>query len=175
MQLKQLYDTPPGWQKVLNKRLADGSLMVPGKPENDLLNPPPLIGVELWHTGKNEPQNFSDRLVDKYLAAGIVRFDDDGSLLMNVTHDGKPVVLRYTVKRRPGSYCMHCGEYIGDNSDVTGANSRAHVAEKHADAAPIPGHPAGYERIHHYECELAAEQHALYSFDRFDAKRKGRA
>lgn len=175
MFIKRLYATPDGWAPIRNKRMPNGLLPVPGKPENDLLNPPPLRAVELFHTGIKEPQNFSDRMVAELIGTGIMSFDDTGALLFKVEHEGKPLTLRYRVLRVPGSYCLHCGENLHDETVNDGAPSRAHVAEKHAGAAAIPGHPAGYERIHAYECELDAEQHAALCHERWDAKKKGRA
>jgi hypothetical protein len=172
MLLKRNYDIPDGWVAVFNTPRADGTLPVPSKAAGICLNPPAVKGIELLHTGASRRQNFSDSMVDTEIAAGRMAFDADGNLVVYT----EQVALRYKVLRTPGSYCLHCGENLNDDTRNDGAISRAHVAEKHPGiSSPDPANPAGYERIHHYECELDAEQHAKYCFAQYDAKRKGRA
>ncbi|MCI0517231.1 MAG: hypothetical protein L0Y45_05280, partial [Woeseiaceae bacterium] len=72
-----------------------------------------------------------------------------------------PEPLRYTIKRRPGRYCLHCGAALANDSK--GDLARLHVAEKHAGvASPNPRVPAGYENLTYFECVLDAVQHEKY-------------
>lgn len=64
---------------------------------------PRVIGLEIGHTGKNAAQNFSTGFVEEAMAGGYARIEGD-TLLLSVHDDGKPVVLRYAIKRRPGRH-----------------------------------------------------------------------
>jgi hypothetical protein len=61
------------------------------------------------------------------------------------------------VVRRPGVYCCHCGERLGDINEggtVEGANSfRKHMTVSHSGAAsPDVTNPAGYGQENYYTC-----------------------
>ena len=156
MLLKRHHTKPEGWVPVRNVRGPDGQLTVPSLSEGDCLNPPPLAFVELKHTGTTPDQNFSQDLIEHGMREGWVKFDQ-GKLLLDV----KPEVLRYTVKRTPGRWCLHCGVSLIE--DGTGALSRAHVKAEHDGvASPDPSVPAGYIKIHAYECVLDSTQHAKF-------------
>jgi hypothetical protein len=143
MLLKRIYTKPEGWGKQVDEN---------GK----CINPPPLDYISLANTGINPEQNFSTDLVTEGLTSGRMKIDGE-TLIM----DTYPEPLRYTIKRRPGRYCLHCGEKLAD--DQTGALARLHVAEKHAgEPSPDKNVPAGYISINHFECVLNAEQHEKY-------------
>ena len=75
-----------------------------------------------------------------------------------------------TSKRRPGYYCSHNGARMDLSAEAYGDPAIAAVeaqqylkANGFADvASPDPQNPAGYQRLHHYECELDADQHARF-------------
>lgn len=143
MLLKRIYKTPEGWEKKLDDK-------------GECINPPPLEYVSLANTGVHPEQNFSIDLVTEGLTNGLMLIDDDV-----LTLDCHPEPLRYNIKRRPGRYCLHCGEKLGD--DTGGALARLHVAEKHAGkTSPDASTPAGYVWLLHFECVLDAEQHEKY-------------
>lgn len=158
MQLKRHFAKPDGWQRRVNARLPNGQLMVPSMGEGDCINPPPLAFIELQHTGTAREQNFSEALIMGALRDGWASFDDGGVLLLQV----QPETLRYTVKRTPGRYCVHCHARLPDN-DPTGEQSRAHVAAEHKGVtSPDPAWPSGYAVIHAYECVLDSAQHEKF-------------
>jgi len=143
MLLKRIYDTPEGWVRQVDEA-------------GNCTNPPPLAYLSLAHTGIHAEQNFSVDRVTADLTAGLMTID--GDTLTLVCH---PEPLRYTIQRRPGRYCLHCGEKLAD--DHKGALARMHVAERHAgQPSPAPGEPAGYVAINHFECVLDAAQHEKY-------------
>lgn len=170
MLLKKHYAKPADWVAVKNVRRKDGTLLVPGMKENACLNPPPISHIQLGHTGTNPEQNFPEYMVDEYMKTGLMTFGSDGELILK-TDKGD---LRYTVLRTPGSYCLHCGKRIDDDTVNDGAPSREHVAVEHKGVKPIEGAPSGYERIHKYECILNSVQHEKYNFGMWDAKRRGK-
>lgn len=143
MLLKRIYKTPDGWEKQINER-------------GECVNPPPLDYLSLAHTGINPEQNFSTDRVVEGLTAGLMRIEDDVLAL-----ECHPEPLRYAIKRRPGRYCLHCGEKLAD--DEKGVLARLHVAEKHAGKpSPDADTPAGYVALNHFECVLDAKQHEKY-------------
>lgn len=143
MLLKRIYKQPEGWEKEVD---ANGNCT----------NMPPLAYISMANTGVNPEQSFSTDRVTEGLTAGLMRIDGDTLVL-----DVHPEPLRYAIKRRPGRYCLHCGEKLGD--DNTGALARLHVAEKHAGKPSLdPTQPAGYVALNHFECVLDAEQHEKY-------------
>lgn len=119
--------------------------------------------ISLAHTGIHAEQNFSVGLVTHGITEGWITIDGDTLKLRAVPED-----LLYTIKRHPGRYCEHCGEKLTD--DDSGEMARLHVAMHHKDAPAPQGNPAGYVKINHFECVLAAEQH-----EKFCVKDKARA
>ncbi len=112
--------------------------------------------LSLAHTGIGPEQNFSIKFVTDCLQHGLMHTLGD-KLSLNCY----PEPLHYTIKRRPGAYCLHCGEQL--SSDNRGIFARLHVAEKHAGRpSPVPGEPAGYVVLNHFECVLDAAQHEKY-------------
>lgn len=143
MLLKRIYEIPEGWEP---ERAPDGRL----------LNPLPIAGLHVRHTGVSQAQNFSRRLVDAGLREGWLTLSR-GELLLHTAQGD----LRYTVLRTPGLYCCHCEAALGE--DVTGAAGRGHVASVHAGVpSPEGEHPGGYRHTHGYECLLDAVQHAKW-------------
>lgn len=69
---------------------------------------------------------------------GFVTQTEDAFIMDTV--DGEKV---FRILEVPGSYCVHCGERIED-ARTTGAASRKHVAELHADAPQNETYPAGF-------------------------------
>ncbi len=127
---------------------------------------PALAFIEVRHTGTHPEQNFSTRLVEGGQAEGWIEIDGDELTLL-----AQPEDLHYTIRRRPGRYCLHCGEKLPDDDGgpKPGALARQHVAEKHAgQPSPDPAQPAGYFRTNAWECILDLEQH-----DRFRAQPLG--
>lgn len=116
--------------------------------------------ISVGHTGMNPEQNFSIDLINEGLERGLMSVVD--STLIFYAH---PENLRYTIKREPGHYCLHCGLKLP--SDEKGAQARLHVLMTHK-GEPAKG--AGYEKINHFECVLDAEQHM-----KFKAPAPGRA
>ncbi len=87
-------------------------------------------------------QNFSDRLVGGGILEGWIALKGDKLTLLT-----KPRAV-YRIKRKPGYYCSHCGEAMPGSQEA-----RAHIADEHSGKkSPDPSNPAGYERIHYYEC-----------------------
>ncbi len=111
-------------------------------------NPKILDYLALAHTGTSLNQNFSTRLVTDFMTSGVISIEGDVLIL-----DLRPEPLRYAILRRPGRYCLSCGEKLAD--DEGGALARLHVAEKHDGLA-------AYEQINHFECALDARQHEKY-------------
>jgi YgiT-type zinc finger domain-containing protein len=112
--------------------------------------------ISLAHTGSSPEQNFSTQLVTGCLKDGIMEINGD-ALTFHVYPEG----LRYTIKRTPGRYCVHCGEKLPD--DTGGELARLHVAQEHAGVpSPDKNNPAGYEAIHYFECVLSSAQHKKY-------------
>jgi hypothetical protein len=162
MLLKRSYNKPKDWKPQRNARDAEGKLPRPDKPEGALLNPPPVAHVKVLRAG--DRQNFSATLVEDGVRDGWIALG--GGELAIKTDTG---VLRYRIVRTPGHYCVLCpppGERLDGQEEA-----RAHVAGAHKDyarpsVAPrrsglakddagqrLAQNPAGYERIHHYECE----------------------
>src|SRR5688572_7623822 len=100
--------------------------------------------ISLANTGVSAEQNFSTQLVTKFLQEGIMEIDGD-TLIFHVY----PEALKYTIKRTPGRWCLHCGEKLQD--DTGGEMARLHVAMKHAGIpSPSPSDPSGYVALNHF-------------------------
>lgn len=120
--------------------------------------------ISLANTGATPEQNFSVQLVTEGLNVGFMEIADD-TLIFHVY----PEDLHYTIQRRPGRYCLHCGEKLSD--DTGGQLARLHVAEQHAgQASPSASDPAGYIAINAFQCVLNDAQH-----ERFRVKEPARA
>lgn len=153
MLLKRLYKTPEGWERKVNTRKESGELVDPAQPEGVCLNPPPLDGVAIAHTGVDARQLFSTRLVEGAIGEGWMSLSK-GKLTLHATSDD----LVYAVKRVPGHYCSHCvAKLEGEQA------AKEHVAAAHAGVpSPDKNNPAGYEKLNGYDCELDSAQHVKY-------------
>lgn len=168
MLLKRHFLKTPGWEPQYNTPGDNGVLPAPNMQAGALLNPPAMDYIELQHTGKNARQNFSDRMIDAMMGAGVASISADGMLALKV----KPETLVYKILRTPGRYCCICNKNLNDNS-AEGEAARNHVRSDHPGKAGPAHAPAGYERIHYYECVLTEDQQQKYSFDAWTAKRRG--
>ncbi len=112
--------------------------------------------ISLAHTGVSPEQNFSTQLVTKMLQEGIMEMKGD-TLIFHV----HPEDLKYTIKRRPGRYCLHCGEKLPD--DAGGELARLHIAQYHSGApSPSTADPSGYVALNYFECVLSDKQHKKF-------------
>jgi hypothetical protein len=112
--------------------------------------------ISLAHTGVNPEQNFSIQLVTEGLKSGSMEIHD-AELILRV----HPEDLRYTIKRTPGRWCLHCGKKLPD--DTGGEMARLHIAQYHAGtASPDPSTPSGYVALNHFECVLNDKQHKKF-------------
>ena len=123
------------------KRLYDKS-----DPKNPRIN-----GVRVLSLGATPDQHFSPELVLSAIADGWMTMAD-GKITLKA-EDGDVV---YNIRRVPGYYCCHDGATIVD-AGIRLADGRTvgqkYVADHFPDAAsPDPGNPAGYERIHYFDC-----------------------
>lgn len=148
MLIKRHYSFPEGWEPKRDER-------------GELLNPPPISHMEVKHTGASAEQHFSTTLVEAGVSQGFISAGK-GRLVLHA----KPEDLHYTVKRGPGHYCCHCGESLPDAAAFVSPGVTAgmqHVAAMHpGKASPDAGNPAGYERLHHYDCVLDKALHEKY-------------
>jgi len=118
--------------------------------------PPKIDYISLADTGTMPKQYFSTWLVTEYLTLGLMEMQDD-ELFFNLY----PETLRYTIKRRPGRYCLHCGEKLGD--DQKGELARLHIATKHkGKPSPDNNEPAGYKNVTYFNVTLDPKQHEKY-------------
>lgn len=132
---------------------------------------PVCTHVVVKHTGTSPEQNFSSRLVAQAIGECWMSIDGDRLGIL-----AEPEPLQYRIVRVPGTYCVHDGQRIPisdiarDERARTGVG-RLSAAEAQAylaahgfagKASPDPAHPSGYQVIDHYECVLAAEQHARF-------------
>ena len=153
MLLKRHYRKPQAWQPDRNVRDANGKLKAPTRPENELLNQPPIDHFTVVHTGTHAEQNFSTRMIERGVAEGWATVGE-GKLTLKCD----PEALVYAIKRGPGFYCCHCARRLEDAS-----SSAAHVAAEHeGKKSPDASNPAGYSRINQYECVLAPQLHAKH-------------
>ena len=121
------------------------------------------VGVVVKHTGIAPEQNFSTKMVARAMAEGWMVIEGDQLLLMS--ENG---ILRYTIKRVPGYYCVHNGQPMNISAaayadgSLAAIEARSYLASHGfaGVASPDPSKPAGYERINHYECVLDLDQHA---------------
>lgn len=132
---------------------------------------PRVTHVQVKHTGANAAQNLSTGLVADAVAAGWMRID--GATLTMVA---EPEDLVYRIERGPGYYCCHDGKPIPISDlareerlrsgigRLSAAEALAYLAAHGfaGKASPDAANPAGYQVIDHYECVLAAEQHAKF-------------
>lgn len=157
MELKRKFDPADlaAWQ------LAKASAARLGLPEP---SPPAPTHVEVRHTGTNPEQNFSRRLVEQAVLAGLMRVEGDRLYLKTAPDQDD---LGFTIRRAPGYYQASTGERIpiGEMAmtrmlrtgmgDLTRAEA---VTWLTARGAP----QTDYEVTNAYECVLDAEQHAMY-------------
>ena len=145
MLLKKRHRIAPGWTPVYDRY-------------GNLTNEPPIATLEVIHTGVDSAQNFSAKLTDKLLKTGLCSFDGEQFVLHT-----SPDRLLYTIQAWPGEYrCCHCGAMLL-GAEADGSLQRDHLMQYHSGIpSPDPSNPAGYRLVTSYECELNAEQHALY-------------
>lgn len=87
-------------------------------------------------------QHFSEGLVGGGILEGWIALKGDKLTLLT-----KPGAV-YSIKRKPGYYCSFCGEPMDGSHEA-----KAHIEEEHkGKKSPDPSSPAGYERIHYYDC-----------------------
>lgn len=123
---------------------------------DDVVAAPALAGVDIIHTGVQAEQHFSTPLVTEFIQLGIMSIHDNQLMLKTATED-----LRYTIRREPGRWCLHCGEKLA--GDANGEMARLHIAMKHKDTpSPVANNPAGYEWITYFDCVLDQAQHDQY-------------
>lgn len=159
MLLKRAYRKSRGWIPEYNNPREDGTLPNPHRAAGVLLNPPPLDQLQVLHTGLQEAQHFSERLVRKGQEEGWLTIDK-GTL----TIYAKPENLVYEIVRVPGRYSCYDGSKLPDDEGDTGRLARAVIAERHAgQPSPDPAHPSGYYKINYYDCRLNAAQQATFA------------
>lgn len=99
---------------------------------------------------------------------------EDGTMELNenkLVYHVHPEDLVYEIKRRPGRYCLHCGEKLPE--DEKGELARLHIAEKHNGAiSPDPSTPAGYVNLKYFECVLDKKQHNKFKIKKAAAAPK---
>lgn len=124
--------------------------------------------LRVIHTGTSRAQNFSTGLVYEGIAAGFIRLEGDELILK--TDEGD---LRYRIKREPGWYSCHDGAAIPisqaaqreafetGSGRLSAGEARAFLESRGlwGKPSPDPSHPAGYEVVNAYQCELDAAQH----------------
>lgn len=99
-----------------------------------------LDHIKILHAGPE--QHFSEGLVGGGILEGWIALKGGKITLLT-----KPRAV-YQIKRKPGYYCSHCGEAMPGSQEA-----KAHLAEEHpGEKSPDPSNPAGYERIHYYDC-----------------------
>ena len=104
---------------------------------------PRCSGVQVMRGG--EYQKFSTRLVERAVKEGWLTLGGG-----KVTLASDPPTV-YAIERAPGYYCCHCKVPLDSQKDA-----QLHVAKEHAGKeSPDLSNPAGYERIHAYECKRA--------------------
>jgi hypothetical protein len=119
---------------MLLKRLYDLS-----DPDNPVVN-----GVRVLRA--KDRQRFSPDMVAKATAQGWLVLSD-GKITLKAENGS----IVYRIMRVSGYYCCHCQAAMAD-----GAASRAHIEKEHAKkTSPDPCNPAGYERIHYFDCVKA--------------------
>ena len=103
------------------------------------------VGTKLDHIKvlrAGDKQRFASEMVERAAGEGWLTLCG-GKIML----DTRPP-LSYRIVRAPGFYCCHCAIKL---SDATGA--KAHVADKHTGMiSPDQSNPAGYERIHFFDC-----------------------
>lgn len=128
--------------------------------------PMKIRAMEVVHTGASQKQHFSVRSILQGLDHGYFKIEGD-----RLTLKAEPEDLVYSIQRRPGRYCLHCGEKLPD--DTKGELALLHVFEKHHGVeSPDPkGHPAGYEMINYFDVTLDGGQHERHKSDVSTLKR----
>lgn len=126
--------------------------------------PPTPTHVEVRHTGSRAEQNFSRRLVEQAVLAGLMRIEGDRLYLKTAPDEDD---LSFALKRTPGYYQTSTGERIPISEmamtrmlrtgmgDLTRAEAVAWLAAR---GAP----QTDYEVTNAYECVLDEAQHAKY-------------
>ena len=107
------------------KNIPDGkalTLLVQEAMEKEAILPPEIDYISLAHTGTEQEQHFPIKLVTEYLQKGFMKIQGD-ELIFHVY----PEPLHFEILRRPGRYCLHCGENLMDGT-TGGDLSRLHVA-----------------------------------------------
>ena len=101
---------------------------------------PVLEYIKILHAGPE--QHFSEGLVGGGILEGWIALKDEKLTLLT-----RPRAV-YRIKRTPGYYCSHCGEAMPGSQEA-----KAHIADEHPrKKSPDASNPAGYERIHYYDC-----------------------
>lgn len=183
MELKRYYKRPDGWKPRYNEYDANGDLIDRSRPVGALLNPlpetTPIDFVELIHTGVHREQNFSPRFVNRALREGWLSLRD-GKIVLHCKYfprgfskhrherdaermpiEFEDVNLEYTIVYVPGVYCLHCGDWLGE--DPSGEVGRLHVRTDHRGMkSPDERYPHGYRNGNLYECILDAGQHERF-------------
>ena len=119
-------------------------------------NGPELNYISLAHTGTTPEQNFSVKLVTELVTKGIMEISGD-ELIFHV----HPEDLHYEILRKPGRYCLQCGEKLP--ADISGELARLHVATEHAgELITDPSNPSGYVNLTWFECVLNEKQHKRF-------------
>ena len=105
-----------------------------------------------FKNGPPDKANFPTKWVTRHLLEGVVTLSDD---VLSVGG------ADYKIVRKPGAYCCHCGENIGDGPARIKSEAdlrivyvaTCDVANNDEDTGD-PNNPAGYEVIDYYEGEL---------------------
>lgn len=166
MLIKRHYD-PAALKRYRDAVEALEASGVPRAKATDQAARPAVAWLEIKHTGSSPRQNFSTSFVAEGMQSGLVSIDEKAQTL---TIHAKPQDLVYAIKRRPGYYCCHDGKRIEMSPEAYGDPAIAAVeaqqylkkAKLDGKASPDPQNPAGYARIHCYECELEAAVHAKF-------------
>lgn len=118
--------------------------------------------VIVKHTGTDEAQNFSHRVVEGGIADGWIEVGED---YLQIKTDGEP--LRYRLNRTPGYYCVSTGERIPISAMAWASPRRGELASREARTwlAKAGKEPTDYEVTNAYECVLDADQHAQFKLE----------
>lgn len=125
--------------KRIYERDKDGRA---ARDEHGNLKPP--IGVVILGLGATPQQHFTLELVSEAIAQGWMSLEGERLVVKGANRE-----VAYKVLRAPGYYCCHCKAALA----AGGETARAHLAAAHAGKkSPDPQNPAGYERIHYFDC-----------------------
>lgn len=131
-------------------------------------NPTTVSHIKLVSEPKNGRWNVSQRVINQGLEEGWLSIVD-GHLVIK-TAEGAPDV-RYKIVRKPGYYCVFCGEPVDATNRGLTASGKAHMS-KHAgeELAKLTAenklpegctpemidqinNPAGYGKFNHFACQ----------------------